>query len=177
MARVVITAVVVEKRSIGAVAREYGVSRRWVQKLVRRYESEGEAAFAPRARNLGALQAQLDAFTAYYNDQRPHRAVGRRTPGEAYHSRPKAGPVRQGLRISEHFRVRRDRVDRDGKLTLRHASRLHYIGVGRRWAGQRVLLLIRDLGIRIITDTGELIRELTLDPSKDYQPQRRGSEL
>src|SRR3954447_10049127 len=50
MARVVILAVVVEGRSVSEVARDYGVSRRWVQKLMRRYEREGEAAFGPRSR-------------------------------------------------------------------------------------------------------------------------------
>jgi transposase len=50
MARVVITAVVVEGRSKSEVARDYGVSRRWVQTLVARYQAEGEAAFAPRSR-------------------------------------------------------------------------------------------------------------------------------
>ena len=81
-------------------------------------------------------------------------------------------PARQGIRISEHFRVRRDRVDTDGKLTLRHSSRLHHIGIGRRYAGTKVLILARDLDIRIITqDDGELIREFTLDPTRNYQPQ------
>jgi hypothetical protein len=46
-------------------------------------------------------------------------------------------PARQGIRVSEHFRVRRDRIDADGKLTLRHNSRLHHIGTGRRWAGTK----------------------------------------
>ena len=50
MARVVITAVVLEGRSKSEVARDYGVSRRWVQTLVARYLIEGEAAFAPRSR-------------------------------------------------------------------------------------------------------------------------------
>ena len=50
MARVVITAVVLEGRSKSAVARDYGVSRRWVQILVARYLAEGEAAFGPRSR-------------------------------------------------------------------------------------------------------------------------------
>src|SRR6187431_1226241 len=50
MARVVITAVVLEGRSKSEVARDYGVSRRWVQLLVARYQAEGEAAFAPRSR-------------------------------------------------------------------------------------------------------------------------------
>jgi hypothetical protein len=46
---------------------------------------------------------------------------------------------------------RRDRVDADGKLTLRHKSRLHHIGIGCRWSGTNVLILARDLDIRIIT--------------------------
>ena len=38
--------------------------------------------------------------------------------------------------------------------------------------GTKVLILARDLELRIITQhDGELIRQLTLDPSQDYQPQ------
>ena len=125
----------------------------------------------PPAADLAELQSQLDTFADYYNHHRPHRAIGRRTPASAWAARPRALPTRQGIRISDHFRVRKDRVDRDGKLTLRHNSRLHHIGIGVDWAGTRVLMLIRELDIRIITeDTGELVRELTLDPSRDYQP-------
>ena len=124
------------------------------------------------ATTASGLQAQLDEFTSYYNTARPHRAIGRRTPVAAWNARPRAMPSRQGIRVSEHFRVRRDRVDTDGKLTLRHNSRLHHIGIGRRWSGAKVLILARDLDLRIITqDGGELIRQLTLDPSRDYQPQ------
>jgi transposase InsO family protein len=49
-ARLVITAVVVEKRPVGEVARAYGVARSWVYTLRARYEAEGEAAFEPRSR-------------------------------------------------------------------------------------------------------------------------------
>jgi hypothetical protein len=49
MARVVITAVRVEHRIISEVGRDYGVSRRWVHELVRRYDTEGETAFEPRS--------------------------------------------------------------------------------------------------------------------------------
>src|ERR1700761_4485515 len=49
-ARLVITAVVVEGRSQGEVARAYGVSQGWVSKLLARYRAEGEAAFEPRSR-------------------------------------------------------------------------------------------------------------------------------
>ena len=128
----------------------------------------------PAASSPTELQTQLETFAAYYNTTRPHRALDRRTPTAAWHARPRAIPTRQGIHISEHFRVRKDRVDRDGKLTLRHNSRLHHIGIGHDRAGTHVLMLIRDLDIRIITeDTGELIRELELDPSRDYQPTGR----
>jgi transposase len=50
LARLVITAVVVEGRSKSAVARDYGISRFWVHQLVNRFEAEGEAAFQPRSR-------------------------------------------------------------------------------------------------------------------------------
>ena len=49
LARVVITAVIVEGRSKSEVARDYGVSRVWVQRLVHRYRREGPAAFEPRS--------------------------------------------------------------------------------------------------------------------------------
>jgi transposase InsO family protein len=128
----------------------------------------------PAAASIAELQTQLDAFADYYNHHRPHRGIDRRTPAAAWAARPRAIPARQGIQISQHFRVRKDRVDRDGKLTLRHNSRLHHIGIGRDHAGTRVLMLIRELDIRIITeDTGQLLRELVLDPSRDYQPTGR----
>ena len=54
---------------------------------------------------------------------------------------------------------------------MRHNSRLHYIGLGARPACTPISLLIDDLHIRIIhRHTGALIRELILDPTRDYQP-------
>lgn len=126
----------------------------------------------PPAASVADLQAQLDAFTEYYNTVRPHHSCGRRTPHDAYRARPPAGPANTPAGI--HWRVRTDRVDSYGKLTVRHAGRLHHIGIGHRWATTPVLMLIADLHIRIITTPGgQLIRELTLDPSTDYQPQKQ----
>jgi transposase InsO family protein len=146
-------------QTCGKVERLHQTLKKWLAKQ-------------PAAATLAQLQAQLDTFTAHYNTHRPHRAVGRRTPAQAWAARPRAMPTRRGLMISEHFRVRKDRVDNDGKLTLRHNSQLHHIGIGRARAGTKILMLIRELDIRVIAeDTGELIRELTLDPTRDYQPQ------
>jgi hypothetical protein len=69
-----------------------------------------------------------------------------------------------------HFRVRQDKVDPAGTVTLRYGSRLYKIGIGRAHEGRAVKLLITDQKIRVIDLQGELIRELTLDPSRIYQP-------
>jgi len=50
LVELVIVSVKVEGRSKSEVARDYKISRYWVQQLVKRYEAEGEAAFAPRSR-------------------------------------------------------------------------------------------------------------------------------
>lgn len=122
------------------------------------------------AETLSGLQGQLDAFVRYYNTTRPHRALGGRTPLQAYSARIKARPP-SSPSADTHFRVRLDKVDANGTVTLRHDSRLHHIGVGRAHKGRTVKLLVADLEIRILDlDTGELIRRLTLDPSRDYQP-------
>ena len=124
----------------------------------------------PHARTITELQAQLDVFRRYYNDIRPHRALGRRTPRVAYDTRPKAGP--RGTPLNDaHYRVRHDTIDRYGKLTLRYRSRLHHIGIGRRYADAKVLVLVKDLHVRITTSDGQLLRDFQLDPTRDYQPQ------
>ena len=96
----------------------------------------------PRARSIVELQAQLDRFVAYYNDGPAPSGVGRRTPIEAFCARPKATPRGPRLEIPPHFRVRRDKIDITGVITLRHNSRLHHIGLGRRLVGTRVLALV-----------------------------------
>jgi transposase InsO family protein len=127
-------------------------------------------ASQPRARTLAQLQRQLDAYRTYYNQTRPHRAVNRRPPAEAYQARPKATATGVPL-IDPHSRVRHDRIDNDGKLTLRYNSRLHHLGVGRRHAGKPILMLVHDLNVRVITHTGELLATFVINPDRDYQPQ------
>jgi hypothetical protein len=84
---------------------------------------------------------------------------------------PKPPP---GVAIPDgHYRVRQDRVCDSGTITLRYASRLHHIGLGRRHARQRVLVLAHNLHVRVLTEPGALIRDLTLDPTRNYQPQTK----
>jgi transposase InsO family protein len=123
---------------------------------------------------LDQLQVLLDAFVDAYNSRRPHRSLPQRaTPATAYAARPKAGPS-AGRDGDPHHRVRTDRVDSTGCVTLRLAGRLHHIGIGRTHARTHVLLLVQDLHVRVIdAATGELLRELTIDPTRDYQPTGR----
>jgi transposase InsO family protein len=123
---------------------------------------------------IADLQAFIDAFIAVYNNDRPHRSLPHRaTPAAAYTARPKAIPGTDRAQDT-HDRVRHDKIDKAGCVTLRVNGRLHHIGVGRTLTGTDVLLLVQDLHIRVIhAATGGLLRELILDPRKNYQPTGR----
>lgn len=121
--------------------------------------------------SLDQLQALIDTFVRIYNEQRPHRSLPHRaTPAAVYRSLPKAAPLTV-LNPDPHRRVRHDILDAQGKVTLRVDGRLLHVGIGRTHARTPVVLLVQDLDLRVIhAATGELLRALTLDLSRDYQP-------
>jgi transposase InsO family protein len=161
-----------ELRSLGITQKNGKPNHPQTQGKVERFQQTMKNWLRAQPRQpatLAELQAQLDAFAVTYNTRRPHRSLeGRATPAAAYAARPKAVP---GDRAADtHNRVRTDRIDNTGLVTLRHQGQLYHIGIGRAHAGTRVLLLVQDLHIRVINaDTGELIRELILNPDKRYQ--------
>jgi hypothetical protein len=56
-------------------------------------------------------------------------------------------------------------------VTLRVAGRLRHIGVGRTYARTDVILLVQDLHVTVINAaSGEILRDLIIDPRRDYQP-------
>jgi transposase len=59
----VITAVVVEGRSVDQVAASYGVARSWIYELLTRYRAEGDAAFEPRSRRPHSQPTAIPAAT------------------------------------------------------------------------------------------------------------------
>jgi transposase InsO family protein len=121
----------------------------------------------PRPATLAELQALLDAFRILYNTARPHRAHPRRlTPEQAYLARPKATPTGNP---HAHFRIRNDTIDQFGKLTLRHGSRLHHLGVGRAHAATPALILVTAHTVTVISKTGHhVLSSHTIDPQKNY---------
>jgi transposase InsO family protein len=129
-------------------------------------------AAKPPARSLTQLQTQLDVFATYYNDIRPHRAKHRITPRAAYDTRVKAKPSATPIRDAGEFRIRRDRVDQTGKVTLRYAGKLRHLGIGRAHRGQHVLMLIHERDVRVLTTDGQHIAQHHIDPNRTYQPRR-----
>jgi transposase InsO family protein len=122
----------------------------------------------PPAGSITQLQHQLDEFREHYNEKRPHRALDRRTPDNAYRATPKALPTSNG-HAQGHYRLRYDRLDNKGKMSLRRAGRMHHLGVGAKHARKRVLALADDHHITV-TDltTGEILSRHLIDPNKTY---------
>lgn len=125
----------------------------------------------PAAPTLAELQSLLEEFADLYNHHRPHRALGRRTPAQAYTALPKDEPhIDLGDR---HWRVRNDIVSTNGTVTLRWAGALRHLAIGRHHHGTDAVILIAGPDTIVINrTTGEIIAEHHLDPHHNYQPKK-----
>lgn len=138
----------------GKIERFHQTLKRWLDR-------------GPAARTLPELQRQLDAFRLVYNEERPHRAIGRVTPGEAYRATPKA--MAAGSRAGGHFRLRYDVADTKGAITLRRAGRLHHLKVGADHARRRVLAIVDEQEVTVVAlDTGEVLSSHLIEPDRSY---------
>ena len=73
-----------------------------------------------------------------------------------------------GDELMDHYRGARE-----GRVTLRYLSRLRHFHVSYKRRGQPVMLLVAGAHVRVIAEDGALLRELTLDPARDYQRSTR----
>jgi transposase InsO family protein len=122
----------------------------------------------PLARTLPELQRQLDEFREHYNEHRPHRALHRRTPGDVYRATPKAAPTSNG-HAPQHYRLRYDRLDPKGRMTIRRAGRMHHLGIGTAHARKRVLAFADDHHVTVADlTTGEVLSTHLIQPHKTY---------
>ncbi len=123
----------------------------------------------PPANTLPELQTLINEFLDVYNNRRVHTSIGKVPPAVAYRRLPKDQPHDQGA--GNHYRIRHDRIDKTGTVSLRGGGKMHHISLGRPLKGTAVILIIDDLNIRVVDKTtGELLRALTLNPNIGYQP-------
>ena len=140
-------------------------------KIERFWQTLKKYLAAHPAPTIEELQDILDQFRSYYNQTRPHRALNRKTPEYAYTLIPKAEPTTPS--DPNLWRVRYDIVDTGGKVSLRYGNRMLHFGVGRRHARTEIIILIHNTNARIISTTGTVLGNYTIDPTQAYQPQRK----
>lgn len=127
----------------------------------------------PFAHNIGELNQQLDDIIDYYNNHRPHRALNRQTPPQAYNRLPKAQPL--DIPIGTDNRLRRDKVDNDGKVTLRWAGNMRKLYVGRKHRTKEIMLICINNDITAINPhTSEIWGRYHLDKTKKYHRNQLG---
>jgi transposase InsO family protein len=139
-------------QTCGKIERFHQTLKRWLRRQ-------------PLAADLAQLQAQLDAFVAYYNAERPHRGIGRVTPLERWKATPPAvclgvGLPGPGKRVTAV-------VDAAGRLQVRP----WVIHVGATHAGRTARVMLDDIHAAVFIDD-LLVRHFELDHSRAYQPSR-----
>ncbi|HLJ03957.1 MAG TPA: IS481 family transposase, partial [Solirubrobacteraceae bacterium] len=81
---------------------------------------------------------------------------------------PKAAPASNGHQPG-HYRLRYDRLDSKGHMSLRRAGRMHHLGVGYAHARKRVLAFADDHHITVADlTTGEMLSRHLIEPNKTY---------
>jgi len=135
----------------GKVERFHQTQRRWL------------GARAP-AKTIAQLQTLLDEFRIIYNEQRPHRGIGRRTPAAVWGAQPPATPPHTAIEGPPTFAS--CRVGHTGSI---HPGNHFRITLGVDWAGSQVTVIRHGAHATVIaTTTGEIIRELTLEAGRTH---------
>jgi transposase InsO family protein len=139
-------------QTCGKVERFHQTQRRWLDAH-------------PQARTVAELQHLLDTFRDMYNQQRPHRGIGRRTPASVWAAQPPATPPHTAAQPPTTISLRE--VTANG--TVEPSTRVR-IGLGAEWAHHRVTVIRRGDHATVIDQaTGEIIRELDIDPTRRDQ--------
>ena len=140
-------------QTCGKVERFHQTQKRWLR-------------HQPQPESLAELQALLDRFRNLYNEHRPHRALKRRTPASVWAEKPKAVPARTATAPTTTITTLI--VADQGNV------RIHglIIGLGAAYRHQSVTVVRTGDHVTIAdAETAAVIRELTIDPTRTYQPQ------
>ena len=120
----------------------------------------------PPADTLAVLQLQLDQYTDLYNTTRPHQALGGRTPSEVAQQVATAVPTPA---TTPYERVTIGTVSTNGTLGVGR----YLVNIGRAHIGKKVTIVRLGDHVRVLHGR-KLLRELTLDHARRYQPTGNG---
>ena len=71
--------------------------------------------------------------------------------------------------IRGHCRLRYGHVDAGGKVSIRHAGRMHHLGIGSACRGQEILAITDTTSVTVIElRTGEVLSVHDIDPTRAY---------
>jgi transposase InsO family protein len=142
-------------QTCGKVERHHQTLKRWL-------------ATQPPARTLRGLQRLLNTYQAYYNTQRRHAAIGRRTPNQAWTTAPAHGGPTELPHQTDAI-VHRPRVAANGTIGIGR----HRIGIGARYRGQTLTAIRDNHHLTIYNPNGEPIAALTLPDKPGYLTTRK----
>lgn len=118
----------------------------------------------PAPATIAELNDLLETFRGFYDHHRPHRALRGATPAEVFAATDTARPAQRPL-PAPVFVTRATVGAQSGNLYVRP----YRINVGLRWANHECDT-IRDGDHIVIYSGTTLVRELTADPTRNYQP-------
>lgn len=148
-------------QSQGKVERFHSTEHKWVK------------AHRP-ANTVEELQHILEEFQRVYNTERPHRSLERQAPHEWYHRTLKALPKEKDITRDREFRIRHDRVDTNGKLTLRHDGQLRHLGVRKINRRKNAVMIIDTEEATVVeVATGEILSRHVINEDRNYWPDRQ----
>jgi transposase InsO family protein len=110
------------------------------------------------------LQQLLDVFVDIYNNHRPHRGIGRRTPMSVFTTDPKTGP--DAFSVLDHTTVHNNTVDKAGRVEIPGPAA---ITVGNKYTGKTATTIRTGNHAHVFIDN-QLVRRLIIDPTKRSQP-------
>lgn len=115
-----------------------------------------------------SLQAQLDRYRELYNTGRPHQGIGMSTPAARREAGRRPLPATAepaDTRTTVTVTVTEHTVNARGQIRLHGTG----IGLGSQWAGTRVTTF-RAADHLLVFHRDELVRELTIDPTRSFHP-------
>lgn len=145
-------------QTTGKVERFQSTEKQWLTKQ-------------PLAVDIDELQTQLDRFAGIYNHERPHQGIGRRTPISRWQASPAATAAGTPIEHPHYSKIPEPHhitIDPDGKARVQKLC----IQIGIEHAGRNATVITDDTHATVII-AGQVVRYLTIDPNRKYQPSGR----